>query len=59
MSGREGEDYEYPQSLEKDHGLIEHRDYCLFADVQWYKEHKDWKNLCSIIMLRFRREGLS
>jgi predicted transposase YbfD/YdcC len=58
QTGREGTDYQHTQSIEKGHGRIERRDYYLFPDVHWYKDHKAWKNLQSVIMVKSRREVL-
>jgi predicted transposase YbfD/YdcC len=58
LTGRKGTDYQHTQSIEKGHGRIERRDYYLFPDVHWYKDHKAWKNLQSVVMIKSRREVL-
>ncbi len=47
---------QHKQTIEKDHGRIETRDYYLSADINWMPEARKWKGLSSIGMVRSQRE---
>lgn len=42
------DDYDWYQTIEKDHGRFEKRTYCTFSDLDWLKNKHPWVNLKSI-----------
>lgn len=43
------------QTLEKDHGRIEHRRYWTTSDIQWLQDKQQWSGLCSIGVVEAQR----
>jgi predicted transposase YbfD/YdcC len=46
--GDHSDEYDWYQTIEKNHGRIEKRTYCSFSNLDWLKNRHFWKNLKSI-----------
>ena len=51
-------EYDYCQTLEKDHGRIEERKCWVTEDTAWFTEKAEWAGLRSFVMVEGRREVL-
>jgi predicted transposase YbfD/YdcC len=45
---KNSKNYDWYQTIEKDHGRIEKRSYCTFSDVSWLQIHHKWPGLASV-----------
>lgn len=53
-----GIEYDYCQTIEKDHGRIEGRRCWITEDTEWFTEKAEWSGLRSFIMVEAEREVL-
>lgn len=49
-------EYDYCETLEKDHGRIEQRRCYVTEEIEWLEQKDDWENLKSVIMVEAIRE---
>ncbi len=55
-SGFQQINYEYGETLEKDHGRIERRRCWVTEEIGWLEQKAEWQNLKSVIMIETHRE---
>ena len=48
-------DYDWYQTVEKDHGRIEKRTYCTFSNMGWLRKKHHWSELNSVIQVTSER----